>query len=60
MTTSDSKQTNFGFRQVQETDKADLVGDVFDSVADNYDLMNDLMSLASIDCGRRLQLKLLV
>ena len=44
MTTSDSKQTNFGFRQVQEADKADLVGDVFDSVADNYDLMNDLMS----------------
>ena len=44
MTTSDSKQTNFGFRQVNEKDKADLVGGVFDSVAQNYDLMNDLMS----------------
>ena len=44
MTTNESKQTNFGFKQVKETDKADLVGDVFDSVADNYDLMNDLMS----------------
>ena len=44
MTKSDSKQTNFGFRQVNERDKADLVGGVFDSVAQNYDLMNDLMS----------------
>ena len=44
MTTNDSKQTNFGFRQVNEKDKADLVGGVFDSVAQNYDLMNDLMS----------------
>ena len=44
MTTNNSKQTNFGFRQVNEKDKADLVGGVFDSVAQNYDLMNDLMS----------------
>ena len=44
MTTNNSKQTNFGFRQVEEKEKADLVGDVFDSVSQNYDLMNDLMS----------------
>jgi len=44
MTIKDSKQTNFGFRQVEEKEKADLVGDVFDSVSQNYDLMNDLMS----------------
>ena len=44
MATTDSKQTNFGFRQVEEKEKADLVGDVFDSVSQNYDLMNDLMS----------------
>ena len=44
MTTNDSKQTNFGFRQVEEKEKADFVGDVFDSVSQNYDLMNDLMS----------------
>lgn len=37
--------THFGFRRVRETDKASLVRDVFDSVAPNYDLMNDLMSL---------------
>ena len=46
MTTNDSKQTNFGFRQVEEKEKADLVGDVFDSVSQNYDLMNDLMTFA--------------
>ena len=44
MTIDNSKKTNFGFRQVNEKDKAEMVGDVFDSVADNYDLMNDLMS----------------
>ena len=44
MTSNNSKQTSFGFRQVDEKDKANLVGDVFDSVAHNYDLMNDLMS----------------
>jgi demethylmenaquinone methyltransferase/2-methoxy-6-polyprenyl-1,4-benzoquinol methylase len=44
MTSKNSKQTSFGFRQVNEKDKADLVGGVFDSVAQNYDLMNDLMS----------------
>ena len=44
MTIKDSKQTNFGFRQVEEKEKADLVGDVFDSVSQNYDLMNDLIS----------------
>ena len=44
MTSNNSKQTSFGFRQVNKKDKADLVGDVFDSVANNYDLMNDLMS----------------
>ena len=44
MTSNNSKQTSFGFRQVNEKDKADLVGGVFDSVAQNYDLMNDLMS----------------
>ncbi|TVR98796.1 MAG: class I SAM-dependent methyltransferase [Rhodospirillales bacterium] len=37
--------THFGFRTVPMTEKAGLVGHVFSTVADRYDLMNDLMSL---------------
>ena len=36
---------HFGFRDVSEKEKTSLVGDVFRSVANRYDLMNDLMSL---------------
>ncbi len=36
--------TEFGFRRVPEAAKAPLVRAVFDSVAERYDLMNDLMS----------------
>ena len=41
---SDDK-THFGFQQVPEGEKSKRVGEVFRSVASNYDLMNDLMSL---------------
>lgn len=36
--------THFGYRTVDEAEKAGLVRGVFDSVATKYDLMNDLMS----------------
>src|SRR5580692_1299049 len=36
--------THFGFRDVPLGDKQTLVNDVFHSVAQRYDLMNDLMS----------------
>ena len=36
--------THFGYREVPEQQKQKLVGDVFTSVARNYDVMNDLMS----------------
>jgi len=37
--------THFGFKSVDETEKASHVKGVFDSVASKYDLMNDLMSM---------------
>ncbi|MCC0017078.1 MAG: bifunctional demethylmenaquinone methyltransferase/2-methoxy-6-polyprenyl-1,4-benzoquinol methylase UbiE [Rhodobiaceae bacterium] len=37
-------RTHFGFREVDASDKARLVGEVFDKVAARYDLMNDMMS----------------
>ncbi|TCS69726.1 demethylmenaquinone methyltransferase/2-methoxy-6-polyprenyl-1,4-benzoquinol methylase [Sulfuritortus calidifontis] len=39
------KQTHFGFESVAERDKARKVAEVFHSVAQRYDVMNDLMSL---------------
>ena len=40
-----NRTTHFGFRDVPVGEKQKLVGEVFSSVAGNYDLMNDLMSL---------------
>ncbi|MFC1664456.1 bifunctional demethylmenaquinone methyltransferase/2-methoxy-6-polyprenyl-1,4-benzoquinol methylase UbiE [Pseudomonadota bacterium] len=37
--------THFGYRDVPSDKKAQLVGEVFSSVAESYDLMNDLMSM---------------
>jgi demethylmenaquinone methyltransferase/2-methoxy-6-polyprenyl-1,4-benzoquinol methylase len=37
--------THFGYKSVDEADKAKHVRGVFDSVAPKYDLMNDLMSM---------------
>ncbi|WP_158781992.1 bifunctional demethylmenaquinone methyltransferase/2-methoxy-6-polyprenyl-1,4-benzoquinol methylase UbiE [Pantoea sp. BAV 3049] len=51
--------THFGFQTVAKSDKAEMVADVFHSVAAKYDLMNDLMSFGihriwkrfTIDCS---------
>ena len=43
--TPDPGTTHFGFRDVPVEEKKKLVGQVFSSVARQYDLMNDLMSL---------------
>jgi demethylmenaquinone methyltransferase/2-methoxy-6-polyprenyl-1,4-benzoquinol methylase len=39
--------TDFGFEQVPVAEKARRVRSVFESVASNYDLMNDLMSMGA-------------
>jgi len=40
----DRERTHFGFRSVDKEDKEHMVRGVFDSVAESYDVMNDLMS----------------
>lgn len=40
-----AQTTHFGFQEVGLAEKRRKVGEVFDSVADKYDLMNDLMSV---------------
>lgn len=39
-----SRLTHFGFRKIDENEKAEKVAEVFNHVAGHYDLMNDLMS----------------
>ncbi len=39
------QKTHFGFQEVNESEKQSLVGNVFRSVAGNYDIMNDAMSM---------------
>ena len=42
--TEQEKKVSFGFETVSEEEKTQKVGEVFDSVSEQYDLMNDLMS----------------
>jgi demethylmenaquinone methyltransferase/2-methoxy-6-polyprenyl-1,4-benzoquinol methylase len=55
---SDEKTTHFGFKQVNTEDKVNLVKGVFDSVADKYDVMNDLMSLGIHRVWKRVAVQL--
>lgn len=52
------KTTHFGFQQVPEEDKAKRVRGVFDSVAGDYDLMNDVMSLGIHRLWKRLAIEM--
>ena len=42
--TEQENKVSFGFESVSEEKKTQKVGEVFDSVSEQYDLMNDLMS----------------
>jgi len=55
---SDERSTDFGFERVPRADKARRVRGVFDSVAVNYDLMNDLMSAGTHRLWKRFTLAL--
>jgi demethylmenaquinone methyltransferase / 2-methoxy-6-polyprenyl-1,4-benzoquinol methylase len=55
---TDERSTDFGFEQVPWGDKARRVRGVFDSVAGNYDLMNDLMSGGAHRLWKRFTLSL--
>lgn len=52
------KTTHFGFEQVDWRDKQRRVGAVFDSVADKYDVMNDVMSLGIHRLWKRFAIEL--
>ena len=41
----EKETTHFGFKTVNKEEKEKLVGGVFSSVASNYDIMNDVMSM---------------
>lgn len=54
----EDKITHFGYQQVKVGDKADRVRDVFHSVAERYDFMNDLMSFGIHRLWKRFTIEL--
>ena len=50
--------TDFGFQRVAEEEKTSRVAGVFNSVANRYDLMNDLMSLGAHRLWKRFAVEL--
>lgn len=58
-TANSENTTHFGFKQVETSQKVNMVKDVFQSVAAKYDIMNDVMSMGihrlwkryTIDCS---------
>jgi demethylmenaquinone methyltransferase/2-methoxy-6-polyprenyl-1,4-benzoquinol methylase len=55
---SEKDTTHFGYQEVDKDAKAGLVGDVFDSVAARYDVMNDLMSVGIHRLWKRFTIEL--
>ncbi len=53
----DYQQTDFGFKQIPAKEKNRKVAEVFSSVAENYDLMNDLMSVGIHRLWKRLAIQ---
>ncbi len=55
---TDPKTTHFGFQTIPTSEKKGKVAEVFHSVAVNYDLMNDLMSLGLHHLWKQLAIKI--
>lgn len=54
----DEQKTHFGYEEVSLTDKTKKVAEVFNSVADKYDVMNDLMSFGIHRLWKRFAIEL--
>ena len=52
------QQTDFGFQNIPKSEKQQKVAEVFHSVAQRYDLMNDLMSLGVHRCWKKFAVSL--
>ena len=57
-TTESEDTTHFGYEQVPTAEKEQRVGQVFRSVAKQYDIMNDVMSLGSHRLIKRFTIEL--
>ena len=55
--TVEEKKTHFGNEVIPEAEKKGRVKEVFDSVSDKYDLMNDLMSMGTHRIWKRIMLE---
>ena len=56
--TQDDEPVDFGFQTVPAAEKTRRVGRVFESVAQRYDVMNDLMSLGSHRIMKRITIEM--
>ena len=54
----DKTTTDFGFEEIPATEKQQRVGAIFTSVAEKYDLMNDVMSLGVHHLWKRFALEM--
>ena len=54
----DKTTTDFGFEEIPANEKQQRVGEVFTSVAEKYDLMNDIMSLGVHHLWKRFALEM--
>jgi len=55
---SQDHPVDFGYRKVSPGEKTRLVGEVFERVAERYDIMNDLMSLGTHRLFKRMTLEM--